>query len=149
MEIGVLATYSLRLFPQETCFSLQCFPIPSNQFCSSLICDQSISVHTPAIDVAVRSWNTVASHDQHHQVQCAGLLAEEVISGVVGGSCLRNLAIGTRLEGMNEVREKDRIVDEEDWGVDANNISRQLIYCSSGLGLLLTKVSFISVEPSC
>jgi len=74
--------------------------------------------------MTVGSWNSIASHDYHDQVQRTGFLAKEVIGGVVGGSRLRSMAVWHSLESMNKVWEKDGVVDEEDWNIDTNNVFR-------------------------
>jgi hypothetical protein len=72
--------------------------------------------------MTVRPRDTISSHNYHEQVQCAGLLAEEVISRIVGCSSLRDLIIWAGLQGMNEIGEKDSVVDKEYWDVDSNNV---------------------------
>ena len=79
---------------------------------------------SPTIHMTVGSWNSIASHDYHDQVQRTGFLAKEVIGGVVGGSRLRSMAVWHSLESMNKVWEKDGVVDEEDWNIDTNNVFR-------------------------
>jgi hypothetical protein len=51
-------------------------------------------------------------------------LAEEVISGVVSSSSFWDLAVGAWLEGVDEIWEKDRIIDEKYGDVDPNNVSK-------------------------
>ena len=79
-------------------------------------------MHSPAIHVAVRSRDTITSHDHHDQIQCASLLTKEIVGGIMGCSGLRDLVVWLRLESMNEVREQDGVVDEENWDVDSNDI---------------------------
>lgn len=124
MEIGVFASHGLSLLPQETRLTLQRPLVPFNQLCSALICHEAVRVHSPTIHMTVGSWNSIAGHDYHDQVQRTGFLAKEVIGRVVGGSCLRNMAVWHGLESMNKVWEKDGVVDEEDWNIDTNNIFR-------------------------
>jgi hypothetical protein len=124
MEIGVFASHGLSLLPQEARFTLQRPPMPFNQLCSSVVCHETVRVHSPTIHMTVRSRDTIASHDYHDQVQRTSFLAKEVIGGVVGGSCLRNMAVWHGLESMNKVWEKDGVVDEEDWNIDTNNVFR-------------------------
>ena len=79
-------------------------------------------MHSVAIHVAVRSRDAIASHDHHHQVQCASLLTKEIVGRIVGCSGLRDLIIWLGLQSMNEVREEDGVVDKEDWDIDSNNV---------------------------
>jgi hypothetical protein len=55
-------------------------------------------------------------------VKGARLLTEEVPSGVVRGSSLGDLVVATGLDGVNEIREQDGILDEENGNVVSNNI---------------------------
>ncbi len=55
-------------------------------------------------------------------MQHARLLAEEVPSGIVSCGCLGDLSIGTWFDSVNEVWKEDRILDEEDGNVIANNV---------------------------
>ena len=79
-------------------------------------------MYAPAIHVTIGSWDAIASHDYHDQVQCTGLLTKKVVGGIVGCSGLRNLAVRAGLQSMNEIRKEDGIVDEENWNVDSNNV---------------------------
>ena len=74
--------------------------------------------------MTVGSRNSIAGHDYHDQVQRTSFLAKEVIGRVVGSSGLRNMVVWHGLKSMDKVREKDSVVDEEDWNVDTNNIFR-------------------------
>jgi len=64
----------------------------------------------------------VASHCPQQGVQRTRLLAEEVPSGVVRGSSLRNLIVAAGLDGVNEIREEDSVLDEENRDVVSNNV---------------------------
>jgi hypothetical protein len=104
-------------------------------------------VHSPAIHVAVRSRDAIASHDHHDQVQCAGLLTEEIVGRIVGCSGLRDLVIWLGLQSMNEVREKYGVVNEENRNVDSNNVFKSRVSSRFlDLGISLTKVSFVSIK---
>jgi hypothetical protein len=60
------------------------------------------------------------------------------------------LAIWAGLQSVNEIRKKDGIVDKENWGVDPNNILKGCVsYCFLHLGILLTKVAFVSIKSGC
>jgi hypothetical protein len=51
---------------------------------------------------------------------------------------------------MDQIGKEDGIIDEEDWNVDANNVFclRSIHHFNVFGQMLLTKVSFVSVEPS-
>ena len=55
-------------------------------------------------------------------MQRAGLLAKEIPGRVVSSGCLRNLPVGGGFDSVDEVREEDRILDEEDGNIVADNI---------------------------
>jgi hypothetical protein len=52
-------------------------------------------------------------------------LAEEVPSRVVSSGSLRNLPVGGRFDSVDEVRKEDRILDEEDRNVVADDICKK------------------------
>lgn len=88
----------------------------------TVVSDEAEGVDTKAIDVAKRARDTMAGHGPEQGVQGTGLLAEEVPSRVMGGSSLRDLIVTTRLDSVDEIREKNSVLDEEDGNVVANNI---------------------------
>jgi hypothetical protein len=49
-------------------------------------------------------------------------LAEEIPSTVVSSSSLRNLTVRLWLDSMDQIRELDGILDEEDWDVVSNQV---------------------------
>ena len=63
--------------------------------------------------MAVAPWDAEARHSPEQGVKRGGLLGEEVPSGIVRRCRLWDLAIGTRLDGVDEIRELDSVLDEE------------------------------------
>jgi len=45
---------------------------------------------------------------------------------VVPSGCLRDFTVRLRLHCVDEVRELDSILDEEDWNVVANNVCKKV-----------------------
>ena len=66
--------------------------------------------------------DAVASHGPEKRVQAARLGAEEVPGRVVGSSSLRDLIVRARLDRVDQVREPDGILDEEDGDVVSDNV---------------------------
>lgn len=72
--------------------------------------------------MTVRADDTEAGHGPHECVERRWLRTKEVPSRVVGSSRLRNFVIWTRLYRVDEIRELNSILNEEDWDVVANDI---------------------------
>ena len=66
-------------------------------------------------------------------VQGTRLLREEVISGVMSSSRLRDLLVGLRLQSVNHIGELHSILDEENWQINADDV----------------QIASVSVEASC
>lgn len=77
--------------------------------------------------VTVRADNTKARHGPHECVKGRGLRTKEVPSRVVGSGRLRYFVIWTRLHRMNEIRELNSVLNEENWDIIANNIWELLV----------------------
>ena len=67
--------------------------------------------------------------DMFHMVWCVGLgvQRDEVPEGVVGALGLRDLAVRVRLGGVDDVRELDRVLDEEHRHVVADEVEGALV----------------------
>lgn len=72
--------------------------------------------------MTVRADNAKSGHGPHECVEGRRLRTKEIPSRVMSSSCLRDLIIWTRLHRVDEIRELDRILNEEDWDVVANDI---------------------------
>lgn len=77
--------------------------------------------------MSVASRNTVTSHGPEEGMKGRRLLREEVPGRVMGCSPLGNLTVRARLDRMDQVRELDCILDEENRNVVANNVKVPLI----------------------
>lgn len=64
----------------------------------------------------------MASHRPQKRMQSTWLLTEEIPSRVVRSRRLRDLIVAARLHGVNQVGEFDRILNEENGNVVANDI---------------------------
>lgn len=121
-EVRIFTSGLLRFLPHKASLALQSLPVELDKLGLSIVSDETEGVHTESINVTERPRNTVASHCPKKGVKCTRLLTEEVPSRVVRGSSLRDLAIATGLDGVNEIGEQDSILDEENGDVISNNI---------------------------
>lgn len=77
--------------------------------------------------MSVAPRDTVSGHGPEQGVKSRSLLAEEVPCRVMSGGALRNLTIGGWLDRVNQVRELDGILNEEDGNVVSDNVKVALI----------------------
>ena len=121
-EIRVLARDLLRLFPEQTGFTLQRLPVELNELGGTVIRDKAEGVDTKAVNVSEGTRDTVTSHSPEQSVQRAGLLAEEVPGRVVRGSSLGDFIVPAGLDGVDQIGEEDSVLDEEDGDVVSNEV---------------------------
>ena len=121
-EIRVLARDLLRLFPDQTGFTLQRLPVELNELGGTVIRDKAEGVDTKAVNVSEGTRDTVTSHSPEQSVQRAGLLAEEVPGRVVRGSSLGDFIVPAGLDGVDQIGEEDSVLDEEDGDVVSNKV---------------------------
>lgn len=57
-------------------------------------------------------------------MQRAGLLAEEIPSGIMSSSCLRDLIARVGLDRMDEVGKENRVLDEEDGDIVSYDVCK-------------------------
>jgi hypothetical protein len=79
-------------------------------------------MHAESVHVAIGAWRSVRGHGPEESVQGAGLLGEEVPCGVVRGGGLGDFVGGGGFDGVDEVREEDGVLDEEDGDVVADDV---------------------------
>ena len=121
-EIRVLARDLLRLFPDQTGFTLQRLPVELNELGGTVIRDKAEGVDTKAVNVSEGTRDTVTSHSPEQSVQRAGLLAEEVPGRVVRGSSLGDFIVPAGLDGVDQIGEENSVLDEEDGDVVSNKV---------------------------
>lgn len=73
----------------------------------------------------------MAGHSPEERVQRTGLLAEEVPGRVMSSRSLGDLVVGAGLDSMDQIREENGILDEEDWNVVADDICSAVRRCQS------------------
>lgn len=121
-EIRVLARDLLRLFPEQTGFTLQRLPVELDELGVTVIRDKAEGVDTEAVNVSEGTRDTVTSHSPKQSVQRAGLLAEEVPGRVVRGSSLGDFIVPAGLDGVDQIGEENSVLDEEDGDVVSNKV---------------------------
>jgi hypothetical protein len=132
MVVGILACNLLCLLPNEASFALQRLEVEFDQLGAALVVYKAIRVNTEAIHMPVAPDDALSRHGPEQGVQSARLLAEEIPSGIVGGGSRWHLAVLLRLDRVNEIRESNGILNEEDGNVVSDNV----------------KISLVSVETS-
>ena len=83
---------------------------------------ETVCVHAKAVNMPEGARDTVSSHRPEKSMQSAGLLAEEVPGRVVSSRSLRDLTVTSGLDGVDQVRELDGILDEEHGDVVSHEI---------------------------
>ena len=89
--------------------------------------DQPEGVDAEAFHDAKRARDGAVGHDPHDHVHALGRQRDEVPEGVVRGLRLREVAVGLLLGGVDQVGELDRVLDEEDRDVVADEIPIALL----------------------
>lgn len=121
-KVRIFTSGLLRFLPHKASLALQSLPVELDKLGLSIVSNQTEGVHTESINMTERPRNTVASHRPKKGVKCTRLLTEEVPSRIVCGSSLGDLVVAAGLDGVNEIREQDGILDEENGDVISNNI---------------------------
>lgn len=120
--IGVLASSRLGLFPDQTGTALQRRPVVLDQLRGAVVGHEAEGMDTETVEVTDRARDTMASHGPEERVQRTGLLAEKVVRCVVGSGSLGDFVDGVWLDGVDEVGEQNRILDEKDGDVVSDDI---------------------------
>ena len=89
--------------------------------------DQPEGVDAEALHEAERPRDRPVGHDPHDHVHALGRERDEVPDVVVGGRRLREAAVRLLLEGVDHVGELDRVLDEEDRDVVADEVPVALL----------------------
>ena len=77
---------------------------------------------TKGLDHAQRTRDGAIGHDPHHHVHRFRGQRNEIPEGIVGRCRLRKAAIRLHLDGVDQVREFDRVLDEKDGDIVADQI---------------------------
>ena len=127
MEVGFAAGGELSLLPDEGMHSRAWLPVELHQGGRPVFGHESEGVHTETLHHPVGRLNAAVGHVPHRVVLSLRVERDEVPEGVVCGLCLRDLAIGVGLAGVDDVGELDAVLDEEDRNVVADKVERALV----------------------
>lgn len=120
--VGVSAGNDLGLLPNQAGKALLGLEVPFDELGVALFRDKTVRIDTEAVleyfslespmnsrvqlthHVTVAPWGAMTTHSPEESMQAGGLLAEEVPGTVVGSGSLRDLLVGPRVDGMDQVR---------------------------------------------
>ena len=122
VEVRVHAGRELRLFPDERMHAGDRFPVKLHKGCLASCVHEAEGMDAEAFHGSVRAWDRPVRHQPHDVVGCLGMERHEVPERVVRRLRLWNLAIGVRLDGVDDVGELDPVLDEEHRHVVADQI---------------------------
>lgn len=131
-EIAILARHLLCLFPDHARLAGQRLPVELDQLGLALVGDKAEGMHTESIHMAERPGDTVAGHGPEQRMHGARLAREEVPGGVVRRGSLRDLIVSARLDGVNQIREKDGVLDEEDGDIVSHQVEVSFVGIEAG-----------------
>lgn len=139
VEVGVLARNDLRLLPDKTGLALARLPMPLDKLRRAVLLHEAVCVDSEAIltisahccsgepantthHVAETTRDAVTGHGPKQGVQGTRLLAKEVPGRVVGSGRLGNLTVGAWLDSVDQIREPNGILDEENRDIVSDNV---------------------------
>jgi hypothetical protein len=111
-----------RLVPQHRLQALLRLPVELDVGARPLRVDQAERVHPEALHEPERARDRPVGHDPHQHVGGLRHQRREVPEAVVRGLRLREAAVGLLLGRVDEVGELDRVLDEEDRHVVADQV---------------------------
>jgi hypothetical protein len=88
----------------------------------AFISNKAEGVYAPAIHVPVGANSAVTTHSPKQSVHRGRLLTEEIPRAVMSSSSLRDLIVWPWLDRVDQVRELNGILDEEDRDVITDNV---------------------------
>ena len=122
MEVGIGAVELHRLVPDHRLHALLGLPVELDEGRLAVGVDQPEGVDAEAFHEAQRARDRPVRHDPHDHVHALGRQRDEVPEIVVRRLRLREAAIRLRLGGVDQIGKLDRILDEEDRDVVADQI---------------------------
>ena len=97
-------------------------PVELDEHRVARVVDEPEGVDAKALHHAVAAWNRAVRHQPHEHVRGLGHQRDEVPEGVVGAGRLRHLVMRLGLDRVDQIRELDRVLDEEDRHVVADQV---------------------------
>ena len=127
VEVGVGPVDLDRLVPDDRLQALLRLPVELDEGRLPLGVDQAEGVDAEALHEPERARDRPVGHDPHDHVHALGRERDEVPEVVVGGLRLREAPVRLRLGGVDQVGELDRVLDEEDGDVVADEVPVPLL----------------------
>ena len=93
----------------------------------ALVGDKPEGMHAEAIHMAERPGDAMASHGPEQRMHGARLTREKVPGRVVCGSGLRDFIVPARLDGVDQIREENGILDEKDGNIVSHQVEVALV----------------------
>ena len=122
MEVGIGAVDLHRLVPDHRLHALLGLPVELDEGRLAVGIDQPEGMDAEAFHEAERARDRAVRHDPHDHVHALGRQRDEVPEIVVRRLRLREAAVRLLLGGVDQVGELDRILDEEDRDVVADQV---------------------------
>ncbi len=132
VEVGVHAVDDLGLFPHQGVHAQLGLPVELDQGGLAGRVDQPEGVDAEALHHSVGARDAAVGHVPQGVVGGLGVQAHEVPEGVVRALRLRDLAVRVGLSGVDDVRELDGVLDEEDRNVVADQVEDALVRVELG-----------------
>ena len=127
VEVGVEPGGELRLLPGQGVHAQRGLPVELDQAGLPVGVHQPEGVDAEALHRPVAARDAPVAHVPDRVVGGLGVLGDEVPEGVVRRLRLRDLAVGVRLPGVDDVGELDGVLDEEDRHVVADQVPDALL----------------------
>ena len=127
VEVRVAAGGDLRFFPHQGVHTRHGLPVELDQARLAGGVDEPEGMHAESLHGPERAGNTAVAHVPEHVMRRFGVQRYEVPERVVGGLRLRDLPIGLRLGGVDDVGELDAVLNEEHRHVVADQVERALV----------------------
>jgi len=122
VEVRIDARRQLRLLPDQRVDAGRGLPVELHQVRPAGGVHQPEGVHPEALHGAERAGNGPIGHRPHHVVGGLGVQRDEVPERVVRRLRLGDLPVRPRFAGVDQVGELDRVLDEEDRHVVADQV---------------------------
>ena len=127
VKVGIGAGDLHRLVPDRRLHAELRPPVKLHEGRGAVVVDEAKAVDAEAFHHAQRPRKRAIRHDPHHHVHRLGRQRDEVPERVVRGRRLRKAPVGLHLHGVDEIGELDRVLDEEDRNVVADEIPVALL----------------------
>jgi hypothetical protein len=122
VKVRVLAGDLLRLVPYQAVDAELGLPVELHEVALAARVDEAEGVHAEAFHHAKAARNGAVAHGPHQHVGALGHERGEVPEGVVRARGLRHLVVRLGLDGVDEVGELHRVLDEEHRNVVAHEV---------------------------